>query len=174
MGHALTSASSPNSLLNMPNVPGPQTSCVMSLSTRVQMFCPGTTVPLSLCFARIFSVIVIDFFTYKTAFCRVRHQQGIPDVSTPVLLSTLVCAHLRHMDWLHAAQTHAGPRWKLRLQPGLDGGLDRGTDRAGGGGRPDGRQRLCSRTDMVRVTSVPPAGACAGFHPEPRFSGGQS
>jgi hypothetical protein len=49
----------------MPNVPGPQTSCVMSLSTLVQMFCPGTTDVLLLCFARIFSVMVKAFFTCR-------------------------------------------------------------------------------------------------------------
>ena len=58
-----TCAFSPNSRWKMPNVPGPHTSCVMSLSTLVQMFCPGATCVLSLCLARIFSVMVIAFFT---------------------------------------------------------------------------------------------------------------
>ncbi len=62
-----TCAFSPNSLWKMPNVPGPQTSCVISLSTLVQMFWPGTTLVLSLCLAKIFSVMVIGLFTCTQA-----------------------------------------------------------------------------------------------------------
>ena len=47
----------------MPKVPGPHTSCVISLSTLVQMFWPGATLALLLCRARIFSVSVCAFFT---------------------------------------------------------------------------------------------------------------
>ena len=59
----------------MPKVPGPQTSCVISLSTLVQMFWPGTTRVLSLCFARIFSVIVIGLFTCTQLLCQVTAVQ---------------------------------------------------------------------------------------------------
>ena len=65
-----TCAFSPNSLWKMPKVPGPQTSCVMSLSTFVQIFWPGTTLMLSLCFARIFSVMVIGLFTCTYSRCQ--------------------------------------------------------------------------------------------------------
>ena len=58
-----TCAFSPNSRWKMPKVPGPHTSCVISLSTLVQMFCPGATLALLLCRARIFSVSVCAFFT---------------------------------------------------------------------------------------------------------------
>lgn len=51
----------------MPKVPGPQTSCVSSLSTLVQMLAPGCSLVLSECFARIFSVRVIACLTCRTA-----------------------------------------------------------------------------------------------------------
>lgn len=47
----------------MPKVPGPHTSCVMSLSTLVHTFIPGATLALSEWRARIFSVIVMAFLT---------------------------------------------------------------------------------------------------------------
>src|SRR5919202_1446308 len=54
-----TRASVPKFFLKTPNVPGPQTSCVMSTSTFTQTFSPGATWSRPLCRARIFSVIVI-------------------------------------------------------------------------------------------------------------------
>jgi hypothetical protein len=58
-----TLASSPNSSLKMPMVPGPQTSCVTSTSTSTQTFSPGWRLARSDARARIFSVIVIALFT---------------------------------------------------------------------------------------------------------------
>lgn len=59
-----TCASMPNSFWKMPKVPGPHTSCVISLSTCVHTFIPGATPPaLPLCRARIFSVIVMARLT---------------------------------------------------------------------------------------------------------------
>ncbi len=63
-----TLALGPNSFWKMPNVPGPHTSCVMSLSTDVQMLSPGLTPPrLPDLFARIFSVIVSARLTCGSA-----------------------------------------------------------------------------------------------------------
>src|ERR1035437_3203508 len=54
-----TFASLPNSRLNTPMVPGPQTSCVMSTSAFTQMLSPAWTLALPAARARIFSVNVI-------------------------------------------------------------------------------------------------------------------
>src|SRR5262245_52656485 len=53
-----TLASGPKCCLNTPNVPGPQTSCVMRTSTFTQMFSPGVTASRPAPRARIFSVNV--------------------------------------------------------------------------------------------------------------------
>lgn len=58
-----TLAVGPNSRSKMPNVPGPHTSCVISLSTRVQMFSPGRTTADCAWLANIFSVSVMACFT---------------------------------------------------------------------------------------------------------------
>jgi hypothetical protein len=58
-----TCALGPNSFWKMPKVPGPHTSCVISLSTLVQMLSPGATDALSLWLARIFSVMVMARLT---------------------------------------------------------------------------------------------------------------
>src|ERR1051325_7408606 len=49
----------PNSRLNTPMVPGPQTSCVMSTSAFTQILSPACTEDLPAARARIFSVNVI-------------------------------------------------------------------------------------------------------------------
>src|SRR5688500_16687904 len=54
-----TLAALPNSRLNTPMVPGPQTSCVMSTSAFTQMLSPACTEDLPAARARIFSVNVI-------------------------------------------------------------------------------------------------------------------
>src|SRR5665213_854611 len=54
-----TFASLPNSRLNTPMVPGPQTSCVMSTSAFTQILSPAWTEALPAARARIFSVNVI-------------------------------------------------------------------------------------------------------------------
>ena len=59
-----TFAFSPNSFWKMPNVPGPHTSCVISLSTVVQMLSPGRTEAASVWLARIFSVSVMGRVTW--------------------------------------------------------------------------------------------------------------
>lgn len=68
-----TRADSPNSFWKMPKVPGPHTSCVMSLSTFVQTLSPGLTdraaeevleeASESMWLERIFSVIVMARLT---------------------------------------------------------------------------------------------------------------
>src|ERR1700753_3056574 len=55
-----TLAAWPNSRLNTPMVPGPQTSCVMSTSTLTQTLSPGATCALPLARASSFSVSVIS------------------------------------------------------------------------------------------------------------------
>lgn len=60
-----TWALGPNSFSKMPNVGGPQTSCVSSLSTFVQMLSPGDTFADCECLASIFSVKVRACFTYR-------------------------------------------------------------------------------------------------------------
>jgi hypothetical protein len=67
-----TLASSPNSFLKMPMVPGPQTSCVMSTSMSTHTFSPGSSAARSDALARIFSVIVIAVFTWRGATARIR------------------------------------------------------------------------------------------------------
>src|ERR1043166_3540407 len=54
-----TLAALPNSRLNTPMVPGPQTSCVMSTSAFTQILSPAGTEALPAARARIFSVNVI-------------------------------------------------------------------------------------------------------------------
>src|SRR6185437_3461809 len=54
-----TLALGPNAFLKMPNVPGPQTSWVMSTSTFTQTFSHGSTRSLREARARIFSVMVM-------------------------------------------------------------------------------------------------------------------
>src|SRR5664279_2749125 len=61
----------PNSRLNTPMVPGPQTSCVMSTSAFTQMLSPAWTLALPAARARIFSVNVIRT---KISRCTARHQ----------------------------------------------------------------------------------------------------
>jgi hypothetical protein len=77
----------------MPKVPGPHTSCVISLSTLVQMFWPGATLRLLLCRAKIFSVNVCAFFTCaKTPACLLP-TQGSARVYKRALLH---CCFIRH------------------------------------------------------------------------------
>src|SRR6266508_4155593 len=67
-----TLAAGPNSRLNTPMVPGPQTSCVMSTSAFTHTLSPACTCALPAARARIFSVSVIrskSLGTYPVPFC---------------------------------------------------------------------------------------------------------
>lgn len=75
-----TFASWPNSLLKMPMEPGPQTSCVIKISTLTQTFSPGISDGHSEALASIFSVMVIAVFTYNHLIAnRTRRIQQITD-----------------------------------------------------------------------------------------------
>jgi len=65
--HWLTLASSPNSFLKIPIEPGPQTSCVIKISTLTQTLSPGLSWAFSEALANIFSVIVIAVLTWNTS-----------------------------------------------------------------------------------------------------------
>src|SRR3989442_7135106 len=73
----------PNSRLNTPIVPGPQTSWVISTSAFTQTLSPAWTWDLPEARARIFSLKVIERIVYWRPTLGARHGSGSPGLDAP-------------------------------------------------------------------------------------------
>jgi hypothetical protein len=149
---ARTLAFSPNSFWKMPNVPGPHTSCVMSLSQSVQVLSPGRTEDLPDFLARIFSVMVIACLTCKRGRGGLSVPAGSSYGTLPV--NCLVAAH--SWDACHTVQTLLAwqqgvqsPPEEVSLQP--KHGKIASTHGAGLRGTPGSRHLLDGCLDLERA-----------------------
>src|SRR5258706_11624041 len=101
LSRSQTLAALPNSRLNTPMVPGPQTSWVISKSALTQTLSPACTCPFPAARASIFSVSVIDRKpNWRTG--RPQHANRKPEdqFALPLALrvwydAILLCSHLR-------------------------------------------------------------------------------